>query len=50
MGQGSYSVCYKCLSKRDGRFFAVKIVEISRRDPETEVSILKMCEGIPARK
>lgn len=26
LGQGSYSLCYKCLRKKDGRFFAVKVL------------------------
>ncbi|XP_050036786.1 ribosomal protein S6 kinase alpha-5-like isoform X2 [Dermacentor andersoni] len=44
LGDGSYSVCRKCINKKTGLAYAVKIV--SRRiDTTQEVQLLKMCQG-----
>uniref|UniRef100_A0A131X7V9 non-specific serine/threonine protein kinase n=1 Tax=Hyalomma excavatum TaxID=257692 RepID=A0A131X7V9_9ACAR len=46
LGDGSFSVCRKCIHKKTGLPYAVKIV--SRRvDTTQEVQLLKMCQGHP---
>ncbi|XP_077522827.1 ribosomal protein S6 kinase alpha-5-like isoform X2 [Amblyomma americanum] len=46
LGDGSYSVCRKCINKKTGLAYAVKIV--SRRiDTTQEVQLLRMCQGHP---
>ncbi|XP_037499169.1 ribosomal protein S6 kinase alpha-5 isoform X2 [Rhipicephalus sanguineus] len=44
LGDGSFSICRKCVHKKTGLAYAVKIV--SRRiDTTQEVQLLKMCQG-----
>lgn len=44
LGDGSFSVCRKCIHKRTGVAYAVKI--ISRRiDSTREIQLLKLCQG-----
>ncbi|RZF38034.1 hypothetical protein LSTR_LSTR006433 [Laodelphax striatellus] len=46
LGDGSFSVCRKCVEKSTGRAFAVKIV--SRRvDSTQEINLLRACQGHP---
>ncbi|XP_075741478.1 ribosomal protein S6 kinase alpha-5-like isoform X2 [Rhipicephalus microplus] len=46
LGDGSFSICRKCVHKKTGIAYAVKIV--SRRiDTTQEVQLLKMCQGHP---
>uniref|UniRef100_A0A915Q7Z3 Ribosomal protein S6 kinase n=1 Tax=Setaria digitata TaxID=48799 RepID=A0A915Q7Z3_9BILA len=41
LGVGSFSVCKKCVHKKSGAEFAVKIIDKSRRDAVEEVDILR---------
>ncbi|XP_064483785.1 ribosomal protein S6 kinase alpha-5-like isoform X2 [Ornithodoros turicata] len=44
LGDGSFSICRKCIHKKTGQMYAVKI--ISRRlDTTQEVHLLKLCQG-----
>jgi ribosomal protein S6 kinase alpha-5 len=46
LGDGSFSVCRRCVLKETGQEFAVKIV--SRRvDCSNEVELLTRCQGHP---
>jgi len=46
LGDGSFSVCRRCVSVPTGREYAVKI--ISRRvDASNEIRLLKLCQGHP---
>uniref|UniRef100_T1JBX6 Ribosomal protein S6 kinase n=1 Tax=Strigamia maritima TaxID=126957 RepID=T1JBX6_STRMM len=46
LGDGSFSVCRKCMNKKSGQEFAVKIV--SRRvDCTREIQLLRHCQGHP---
>ncbi|XP_076359815.1 ribosomal protein S6 kinase alpha-5-like isoform X1 [Tachypleus tridentatus] len=46
LGDGSFSVCRKCIHKQTGNHYAVKI--ISRKvDSDKEVSLLQYCQGHP---
>ncbi|XP_039278772.1 ribosomal protein S6 kinase alpha-5 [Nilaparvata lugens] len=46
LGDGSFSVCRRCVEKATGRQFAVKIV--SRRvDSTQEINLLRACQGHP---
>lgn len=46
LGDGSFSVCRKCIHKKTGLAYAVKIV--SRRiDTTQEVQLLRLCQGHP---
>lgn len=37
---GSYSICHKCLHKKTGTLFAVKIMNILQKDPMEEIEII----------
>jgi p90 ribosomal S6 kinase len=37
---GSYSTCYRCIHKKTSTEFAVKILNVSQRDPTEEVEVL----------
>ena len=46
LGDGSFSVCRRCVHRQTGRAYAVKIV--SRRiDCSRETSLLRLCQGHP---
>ncbi|XP_044753134.1 ribosomal protein S6 kinase alpha-5-like [Coccinella septempunctata] len=44
LGDGSFSVCRKCIHKMTGREFAVKIVD-KRHDCTRELNMLRACQG-----
>ncbi|XP_054711276.1 ribosomal protein S6 kinase alpha-5-like [Uloborus diversus] len=46
LGDGSFSVCRKCISKKTGVEYAVKIVS-RRLDSTREIQLLKVCQGHP---
>jgi len=46
LGEGSFSVCRRCIHKVTGRAYAVKI--ISRKcDAQQEINLLRACQGHP---
>uniref|UniRef100_A0A1B6DBD3 non-specific serine/threonine protein kinase n=1 Tax=Clastoptera arizonana TaxID=38151 RepID=A0A1B6DBD3_9HEMI len=46
LGDGSFSICRKCIERSTGRAFAVKIV--SRKiDCKQEINLLRACQGHP---
>ncbi|KAL8169044.1 UNVERIFIED_CONTAM: Ribosomal protein S6 kinase alpha-5 [Gekko kuhli] len=48
LGEGSFSICRKCLHKKTSQLYAVKI--ISKRleaNTQREITALKLCEGHP---
>ncbi|XP_065728079.1 ribosomal protein S6 kinase alpha-5 isoform X7 [Phocoena phocoena] len=48
LGEGSFSICRKCINKKSNQAFAVKI--ISKRleaNTQKEITALKLCEGHP---
>ncbi|XP_054717098.1 ribosomal protein S6 kinase 2 beta-like [Uloborus diversus] len=40
LGKGSYSLCRRCIYKENGKEYAVKIIDKSKRDCDEEVEIL----------
>jgi len=40
INSGTFSVCYKCVHKKTGTEFAVKIMNLNQRDPQEEIEIL----------
>ncbi len=40
INSGTFSVCYKCLHKKTMTEFAVKIMNITQRDPIDEIEII----------
>ncbi|CAG7824509.1 unnamed protein product, partial [Allacma fusca] len=46
LGDGSFSVCRRCIEKSTGKEFAVKV--ISRKvDSSREVALLRLCQSHP---
>ncbi|CAN7999602.1 unnamed protein product, partial [Ixodes hexagonus] len=46
LGDGSFSICRKCVHKKTGVAYAVKIVS-RRMDTTQEVQLLRLCQGHP---
>lgn len=46
LGDGSFSICRKCIHKKTGVAYAVKIVS-RRMDTTQEVQLLRLCQGHP---
>ena len=46
LGDGSFSVCRRCVDRSSGVEYAVKIVS-KRVDCSTEIRLLKQCQGHP---
>jgi len=40
IGVGSFAICKRCVNRKDGRSYAVKIIDRSKRDPQEEIEIL----------
>lgn len=40
IGVGAFAVCRRCVKKKDGRSYAVKIIDKSKKDPHEEVEVL----------
>ncbi|XP_006824119.1 ribosomal protein S6 kinase alpha-3-like [Saccoglossus kowalevskii] len=47
IGQGSYSVCKRCIHKATGQEFAVKVIDKNKRDVQEEVEILLRYQNHP---
>ncbi|KAM3968551.1 ribosomal protein S6 kinase alpha-4 [Aphomia sociella] len=47
LGDGSYSVCRKCIHRQTGKEFAVKIISTQKKDVKQEIELLKACQGCP---
>ncbi|GBP26278.1 Ribosomal protein S6 kinase alpha-5 [Eumeta japonica] len=47
LGDGSYSVCRKCIHRQTGREYAVKIISVQKKDIKQEVDLLRACQGCP---
>lgn len=47
LGDGSYSVCRKCIHRQTGREYAVKIISTQKKDIKQEIELLKACQGCP---
>ncbi|XP_015925252.1 ribosomal protein S6 kinase 2 beta isoform X2 [Parasteatoda tepidariorum] len=45
LGRGSFSVCKKCIYKENGKEYAVKIIDKSKRDCDEEIEILFRYSG-----
>jgi serine/threonine kinase 3 len=48
LGEGSYGAVFKALDKRDGRFVAIKILEVENEDTAEltrEINILRQCKS-----
>lgn len=46
LGDGSFSICRRCVHKASGQEMAVKIVS-RRLDCSQEISLLRSCQGHP---
>ncbi|KAJ0170454.1 hypothetical protein K1T71_013825, partial [Dendrolimus kikuchii] len=47
LGDGSYSVCRKCIHRQTGKEYAVKIISTQKKDIKQEIELLKACQGCP---
>lgn len=47
LGDGSYSVCRKCIHRQTGKEYAVKIISTEKKDIKQEIELLKACQGCP---
>ncbi|XP_060808068.1 ribosomal protein S6 kinase alpha-4 isoform X2 [Amyelois transitella] len=47
LGDGSYSVCRKCIHRATGKEYAVKIISTQKKDVKQEIELLKACQGSP---
>lgn len=47
LGDGSYSVCRKCIHRQSGKEYAVKIISTQKKDVKQEIELLKACQGCP---
>ncbi|KAJ2943175.1 hypothetical protein O0L34_g18887 [Tuta absoluta] len=47
LGDGSYSVCRKCIHRQTGKEYAVKIVSTQKKDVRQEIELLRACQGCP---
>ncbi|RVE53803.1 hypothetical protein evm_001465 [Chilo suppressalis] len=47
LGDGSYSVCRKCIHRQTGKEYAVKIISTQKKDVRQEIELLKACQGCP---
>ncbi|CAF1659031.1 unnamed protein product, partial [Adineta ricciae] len=48
LGEGSYSICRRCRSRRTQEEFAVKIVSLRQEvDAQNEIELLRLCQGHP---
>ncbi|XP_059047938.1 ribosomal protein S6 kinase alpha-5-like [Achroia grisella] len=47
LGDGSYSVCRKCIHRQTGKEYAVKIISTQKKDVKQEIELLKACQGCP---
>ncbi|XP_068624300.1 ribosomal protein S6 kinase alpha-5-like isoform X2 [Battus philenor] len=47
LGDGSFSVCRKCIHRQTGKDYAVKIISTQKKDVKQEIELLKMCQGCP---
>ncbi|XP_028159028.1 ribosomal protein S6 kinase alpha-5-like [Ostrinia furnacalis] len=47
LGDGSYSVCRKCIHRQTGKEYAVKIISTQKKDIRQEIELLKACQGCP---
>ncbi|XP_053621045.1 ribosomal protein S6 kinase alpha-4-like isoform X2 [Plodia interpunctella] len=47
LGDGSYSVCRKCIHRATGKEYAVKIISTQKKDVKQEIELLKACQGCP---
>lgn len=46
LGDGSFSICRRCIEKSTGKEYAVKIVT-RKIDSTREINLLKLCQGHP---
>ncbi|XP_049882058.1 ribosomal protein S6 kinase alpha-5-like isoform X2 [Pectinophora gossypiella] len=47
LGDGSFSVCRKCIHRQTGKEYAVKIISTQKKDIKQEIELLKACQGCP---
>jgi len=46
LGDGSFSICRRCVEKSSGKEFAVKIIS-RKMDSAREIALLRLCQGHP---
>ncbi|XP_063630470.1 ribosomal protein S6 kinase alpha-4-like isoform X2 [Cydia splendana] len=47
LGDGTYSVCRKCIHRDSGKEYAVKIISTQKKDIKQEIELLKACQDCP---
>ncbi|XP_037293908.1 ribosomal protein S6 kinase alpha-5 isoform X2 [Manduca sexta] len=47
LGDGSFSVCRKCIHRQTSKEYAVKIISSQKKDVRQEIELLKACQGCP---